>query len=276
MTDERWLEVEPGIRLHVVIDDFSDPWRRAETVLMVHSMGQNLEAWRGWVPHLARNFRVVRFDVRGFGKSTPIAETARWSMDRLLADIEAVMDFAGCPAAHLVGSQSGGSTALTLAARQPARVQSVIAVSPMITGTPDVSKWLQQIVSEGVLAWAHTTMAGRLGSGASREQVDYWAKYIQGKTPLSTLRSYLRWVPTVDIRPELKLIKCRSLIMTTTGSNLRSVDSVKAWQGKLPNSKLMVIEGDAWQPAGAYPDLCGPAAARFLLNQPEPAASRIG
>lgn len=276
MTDEHWLEVESGIRLHVAIDDFTDPWRRAESVLMVHSMGQNLEAWRGWVPHLARNFRVVRFDVRGFGQSTPIAETARWSMERLLADIEAVMGFAGCAAAHLVGSQSGGSTVLALAARRPARVQSVIAVTPMITGTPDVSKWLQQIESEGVLEWAHTTMAGRLGSGASREQVDYWANNIQGKTPLSTLRSYLRWVPTVDIRPELEWIKCRSLIMTTTGSKLRSVDAVKAWQEKLPNSKLMVIEGDAWQPAGAYPDLCGPAAARFLLNQPEPAGSQNG
>lgn len=269
MTDEHWLEPEPGVRLHVVIDDFTDPWRRAETVLMVHSMGQNLEAWRGWVPHLARKFRVVRFDVRGFGKSTPMAETAHWSIDRLHADIEAVMDFAGCSAAHLVGSQSGGSVALTLAARRPARVQSVVAVAPMITGTPDVSKWLKQIESESVLAWAHTTMAGRLGSGAPQEQVDYWAKNIQGNTPVSTLRSYLPWVPSVDIRPELGRIKCRTLIMTTTGSHLRPVSGVKAWQEKLPNSKLMVIEGDAWHPAGAYPDICGLAAARFLLNAGE-------
>ena len=264
MTDKQWLEVEPGIRLHVVIDDFSDPWRRPETVLMVHGMGQNLEAWRGWVPHLARNFRVVRFDLRGFGKSMPMAETARWSMDRLLGDIEAVMDFAGCSAAHLVGSQSGGSMVLTLAARRPTRVQSVIAITPMIVGTAEVPKWLKQIESESVPAWARATMAGRLGSGASRAQVDYWAKNIQGKTPLSTLRGYLRWAPQVDVRPELAQIKCRSLIMTTTGNNLKSVDSVKAWQEKLPDSKLMVIEGDAWAPAAAYPDICGPAAARFL------------
>ena len=137
MSVEHWLEVEPGIKLHVVIDDFTDPWRRAETVIMVHSMGQNLDAWRGWVPHLARHFRVVRFDMRGFGKSTPMAENARWSIERLHADIEAVMDFAGCASAHLIGSQSGGSVVLTLAARQPTRVQSLVAVALMITGTPD-------------------------------------------------------------------------------------------------------------------------------------------
>ena len=61
-------------------------------------------------------------------------------------------------------------------------------------------------------------------------------------------------------------IKCRTLIMTTTGSHLRPLNGVKAWQKKMPNSKLMVIEGDAWHPAGAYSDVCGPAAARFLLS----------
>ena len=266
MSVEHWVAVESGIKLHVVIDDFTDPWRKAETVLMIHSMGQNLEAWRGWVPHLAGHCRVVRYDVRGFGQSTPIAESARWSLERLHADIEAVMQFVGCSSAHLIGSQSGGSVALTLAARLPASVNSVVAVAPMIIGTPDVSKWLRQIESEGVLAWARTTMAGRLGSDAPQEQVDYWAKHIQGNTPVSTLRGYLPWVPSVDIRPELAHVKCRTLVMTTTGSPLRPVETVKAWQEKMRNAQLMVIEGDAWHPAGAYPDICGPAALQFLRS----------
>lgn len=267
--DRQYIEVEPGIRLRVAIDDYSDPWQRAETVLMVHGMGQNLEAWRGWVPYLARSFRVVRFDTRGFGESTPPPEAARWSTERLLADMEAVMDFVGCRTVHLVGAQSGGSLVIALAARRPERVLSLIAVTPMVVGTPAVPGWLKQIEAEGIQAWARATMAGRLGSSASKEQVDYWVTNIQGKTPLSTLRGYLRWAPQVDVRPELAQIKCRSLIMTTTGNNLKSVDSVKAWQEKLPDSQLMVIEGDAWAPAAAYPDICGPAAAQFLLNKTE-------
>ena len=268
MSVEHWLEVEPGIKLHILVDDFTDPWRKAETVLMIHSMGQNLEAWRGWVPHLVRHFRVVRYDVRGFGQSTPIAESAHWSLERLHADVEAVMDFVGCASAHLIGSQSGGSVALTLAARLPSRVNSVVAVAPMITGTPDVSKWLRQIESEGVLAWARTTMAGRLGSNAPQAQVDYWAKHLQGNTPVSTLRGYLPWVPSVNIHPELAHVTCPTLVMTTTCSPLRPVETVKAWQEKMCNAQLMVIEGDAWHPAGAYPDICGPAALQFLQSDP--------
>lgn len=269
MVDRQWVEVEPGIRLRVVIDDFSDPWRAAETVVMVHGMGQSIEAWRGWVPYLARHFRVVRFDLRGFGESTPVAETARWSMERLLADIEAVMDSVGCPAAHVVGSQTGGSMALMLAARRPQRVRSVIAVTPPVVAAPAYPGWLKQIEAEGMPAWARATMAGRLGAAIPKEQGDYWADDIYGKTPLSTLRSYLRWLPGLDIQSEVEQIKCRTLIMTTTGSNLRPADGIKAWQEKIANAELMVITGDAAHPAAAYPDLCGPAAAQFLLQLPD-------
>jgi len=262
----QFIDIEPAVRLRVAIDDYTDPWRPAETVVMVHGMGQNLEAWRGWVPYLARAFRVVRFDTRGFGESPPPPEDAVWSTERLLADMEAVMDFAGCRSAHLVGAQSGGALVLAMAARKPERVQSVVAVTPMVVGTPSVPRWLEQIEAEGVHAWARATMGNRLGSGASKEQVDYWVDNVQGKTPLATLRGYLRWAPHVDVRPELPQVKCRTLVMTSVGSSLRSPDAVKAWQEKLQNSEFMVIDGDAWAPAAAYPDICAPAAARFLSN----------
>jgi len=91
-----------------------------------------------------------------------------------------------------------------------------------------------------------------------------------------TLRGYLRWVPGVDIRPDLPRVTPPSLIMTTTGSGLRSVDGVKAWQESMQNSELMVIEGDAWHPAGAYPDLCAQAANAFLLKQSAAAGGGTG
>ena len=72
----------------------------------------------------------------------------------------------------------------------------------------------------------------------------------------------------LDIRDEVLKIKCPSLVITTTGSGLRTVDSVKAWQQKLAQSELLVIDGDAWHAAGAYPDVCASAAIKFLARQP--------
>ena len=126
---EGYFEVEPGVRLRYIIDDFTDPWQRAETVLMVHGFAESAEAWRGWVPYLARRYRVVRLDLRGFGGSTPMPESYPWSMDRLLDDVRALAAHLGESRVHLVGAKSGGSMVLQLAARDPGFVRSVVGVT---------------------------------------------------------------------------------------------------------------------------------------------------
>ena len=62
---EAFLERPDGCRLHYEIDDFTDPWRAAPTILFVHGLAESTEAWRAWVPHFARRFRVVFHDEYG-------------------------------------------------------------------------------------------------------------------------------------------------------------------------------------------------------------------
>jgi len=260
------IEYAPGLKLHYSIDDYTDPWRTPETVLMVHGLAESTEAWRAWVPHLARDFhfRVARMDVRGFGRSTPLPEDHPWGMDLLLEDIGRVIDRLGGGPVHLVGAKSGGSLVLQFAARWPEKVRSVVAVTPPVVAAAGVDAWIATIDTEGVVPWARATMGGRLGSKVSAAEVDWWTNHLTGKTARSTLLSYLRWVPGLDIREEVQKIRCPLLVITTTGSGLRTVDSVKAWQEKLPQSKLVVIEGDAWHAAAAYPDRCAGEALGFL------------
>ena len=72
-----------GYRLYWRVDDFTDPWTRAPTALLIHGFAETHEAWRPWVPHLARDYRVLRIDRRGFGKSDPMpvdfADVTRFS-----------------------------------------------------------------------------------------------------------------------------------------------------------------------------------------------------
>jgi pimeloyl-ACP methyl ester carboxylesterase len=263
---EGYLEVEPGVRIRYLVDDFTDPWRGAETVLMVHGFAEGAEAWRAWVPYLARRYRVVRLDLRGFGGSTPMPETYAWSMDRLLDDIRALAAHLGAPRVHLVGAKSGGSMVLQLAARDPEFVQSVVGVTPPTTAAAAAAQWLEQIERDGVVGFARNTMAGRLGSKATPEEVDWWVTNIQGRSPRSTLIGYLRWVHGLDLRDEVRKIRCPTLIITTSGSGLRTVEGVKAWQSQIRGSRLVVLESDAWHAAGALPDDCAKLAADFLAK----------
>jgi pimeloyl-ACP methyl ester carboxylesterase len=263
---EAYLARPDGCKIFYAVDDHTDPWRDAETILFVHGLAESGEAWRGWVPYFSRRYRVARIDLRGFGRSTPMPAAHEWRMDELLDDIGALIRHLGCERVHLVGAKSGGSMVLKMAAERPALVHTLTGVTPPLVAAAGVDDWVKHIESKGVPDWARHTMQGRLGSAATPAEVDWWVENLQSRTALSTLQGYLRWVPGLDIRADVARITCPALIITTTGSGLRSVDGVKAWVSAVKSARLLVLEGDAWHAAGAYPDRCAQATADFLTE----------
>src|SRR4051812_49620529 len=67
MTETSDFTASDGIRLAYYIDDFTDPWRRPDTVLLLHAAMGSSRRYYGWVPHLARDWRGGRVGLRGHG-----------------------------------------------------------------------------------------------------------------------------------------------------------------------------------------------------------------
>ena len=63
------LTTADGLKLAYYVDDFTDPWRKPDTLLLLHAAMGNSQRWFQWVPRLARQYRVVRLDLRGHGNS---------------------------------------------------------------------------------------------------------------------------------------------------------------------------------------------------------------
>ena len=89
------LSVSQGAELFYQVDEFTDPWRKPETILLCHGNNESHQAWYGWVPHLARQYQVVRPDMRGFGSSTPMARDFPWTLDIVIDDYLRLMDHLG-------------------------------------------------------------------------------------------------------------------------------------------------------------------------------------
>ena len=117
--------ITSDLQMHYEVDDFAEPWREHETVLLLHGNAESAEVWYGWVPHLAAELRVVRPDMRGFGRSTPMPRDCPWSPDRIADDFLTLMDRLGIERFHLVGAKVGGTMALHFAARHASRVQTL-------------------------------------------------------------------------------------------------------------------------------------------------------
>src|SRR5204862_5879709 len=105
------LNISPDLNLHYLVDDFTDPWTKPETILLLHGNSESSAAWYAWVPLLARRFRVVRPDMRGYGASTPMPREFKWSLDVIIDDYTRLMDSLGVPRFHLVGAKIGGINA---------------------------------------------------------------------------------------------------------------------------------------------------------------------
>jgi len=44
------FQANPDLAMHYEIDDFTDPWRQPETILLLHGNAESSAAWYGWVP----------------------------------------------------------------------------------------------------------------------------------------------------------------------------------------------------------------------------------
>jgi 3-oxoadipate enol-lactonase len=80
---------------------------------------------------LERNgHRVVLYDARGHGASSPAPRRDAYGYDALCDDLETVMDVTGIERAALVGVSMGAHTLLRFALRRPERVAALVVVTP--------------------------------------------------------------------------------------------------------------------------------------------------
>jgi pimeloyl-ACP methyl ester carboxylesterase len=81
--------------------------------------------------HLERSgHRVVAYDARGHGRSSPAPSRSAYAYEDLGRDLEAVLDARGIERAVLAGSSMGAHTALWLALHAPGRVGGLVVITP--------------------------------------------------------------------------------------------------------------------------------------------------
>jgi 3-oxoadipate enol-lactonase len=88
-------------------DNFADPWAQHDTVMLQHGFGRSGNMYHGWVPHLSRDFRVIRIDLRGTGESPHPGAAIKFTLDGFMADFIRLMDTLKIKRIHGVGESLG-------------------------------------------------------------------------------------------------------------------------------------------------------------------------
>lgn len=259
----------PDLKMHYRVDDFTDPWTQPDTILLLHGNYESGAAWFGWIPQLARNFRMVRPDMRGFGASTPMPRDFPWTLDIVIDDFIRLMDMLKIDRFHLVGAKIGGTIARAFAARRSERVQTLT-----VAGTPlpirqnkrdQLAARIKDLDDNGVEPWIRSSMMGRLGDAFPAEGYEWWIRFMS-KTSVSTEIGFTSTISCTDIVEDIRRITCPTLVITTEHSPLGSTEQSQAWQQTIPGSQLLVLPGNSYHVAVSEAEKCAIATKDFILK----------
>lgn len=148
---------------------------QGEAVVFIHAGIADARMWVGQIPAFQEHYSTVRFDLRGFGRSSIPEEPFSYSDDLL-----ALLEQLDIERAHLVGSSFGAHVTIDFVLQYPSRVRSLVAVGPGISG----AGWEDPGLIEGWTAMEAARRAGDLdrmieieaelwiaGSGRSLNQI---------------------------------------------------------------------------------------------------------
>jgi pimeloyl-ACP methyl ester carboxylesterase len=131
-----------------------------EPVVLLHAFMLDGRMWDEQFNVLARDFRVIRYDARGFGRSALPQPGEPYSHVDDLAALLAKLDVR---TPRLVGASMGGRFALDYAVTYPGDVRSLVVVDTVVSGWQWSPEWLA--------SYAPIVAAGRRGDVAAAKQL---------------------------------------------------------------------------------------------------------
>jgi 3-oxoadipate enol-lactonase len=247
-----------SVAVHHVITGRDD----APVVVLHGSLGSTLAMWEPQVGPLAERFRVVRYDLRGHGRSP--APPGPYTLADLAADATALLDHLGVDRAHHVGLSLGGMVTMQLAATSPARVDRLVLCCTA-AHLPPARRWHDRAAAvreEGIGAVAAAVVERWLTAGLAADDPDLVGRLLAMvlETSDEGYAGCCEAVATMDLRDDLASITAPTLLV------------VGDEDPATPREHAEVIAGGA---ADARVVTVGPAAHLANVEQPDAVTSRI-
>jgi len=139
-----------------------------EPILFVHGNFGDHRHWDHQFETLSKKYKVIRYDVRGYGKSAnPDPEEAYYDYE----DIKSLLDFLKIEKVHICGLSMGSGIATDFALMYPDRCNSLIPIGPWPSGYGS-----GEIVNEGTnMLWTvFGDVVKTLNEKGIKEATDYW------------------------------------------------------------------------------------------------------
>jgi 3-oxoadipate enol-lactonase len=259
------FDTSDGLRIAYHIDDFTDPWKPASTLLLLHAAMGHSQRFYAWVPRLSRYYKVVRMDLRGHGKSQVPSPDTPFSMTRLVKDTRELLDHLGCDRPHIVGNSAGGYVAQNLAMATPDRVASLM----LFGSTPGLkhsqaASWLPRVATDGLRKFLADTISDRFPIDRTDPAYIEWFLDEAAKNDTAFIARFVGHMATLDWADRLHEIKCPTLVVYPGAETVGSTHNYDAMRERIPDVEVISYEGMPHNICDSLPDRCVDDVLTFL------------
>lgn len=268
----RYVEID-GLGVHVSEEGQGPP------LVLVHGLVSSLHTWNGWARELSDSFRVIRFDLPGFGLTGPHPK-GLYDADTQVAFFERLRIALGLEKMYLAGNSLGGFVSWLYALRHPERVEKLILIDP-VAYAQDVLPFIKLLSLPGSAYLGRRLNPSR---SVARGVIDVFGD--PKKVPADAVRRYQE----LSLRPgnraalvafcrimmkmhaknpyeaEIPNLKVPTLLMWGALDRWIPPRHVPLWQRDVPGLQVKLYEGVGHVPMEEEPELTATDARAFLQS----------
>jgi len=240
-------------------------------VVLVHAIGCDHRMWDALAAALEPRHRVIRFDVRGHGRS--LVTPRPYTLEQLADDVAALMDDLAIERAHYVGLSMGGMIGQAFALRHAGRLDRLVIANSTSSYGPDGAKtWQARVkaVEEGGLEAIRDMVAARYFSEAFRATHAKVVDQVMERFVATPREGYLGCcdaIARLDFTAKLPQIRARTLVLAgalDAGTPPAMSDVIARG---IPGARLEMVFGAAHLAAVEAPTAFNAAVLGFLGAQ---------
>jgi pimeloyl-ACP methyl ester carboxylesterase len=273
--ESRFIEVGCGkinCRLHYR-DEGSGP-----VLLLLHGVCASLHTWDAWVKELKPYFRIIRFDIPGFGFSTPPGK-GEYDPENGVEILEEFIKKMGIEHFFLAGNSIGGFISWKYALKYPERVDKLILIDPV--GHNQDLPWIVSFASHPVIRpFARRVMPRFFFDMAARQVFGDQSKltkqikdrYFELSTSKKNRNAYVDFFTVMrklchskKLPEGMAGIKSPLLVMWGTKDRWVPLKYFHLWQQNFPDGTFKTYEGVGHTPMEEVPLQTAEDARTFLM-----------
>lgn len=261
-----------GLDITYTVDDFTPPWTKPDTMILLHAAMGNATRWFQWVPRLATQFRVVRMELRGHGQCGKPAPSDPFTLQHLVDDVVELMARLGVASAHIVGNSAGGYVSQQLAIQHPARVTtlSLYGSTPGLKNSHALT-WLPLVKERGLKKFLADTIHERFDASADPKLVAWFIEQAGSNDP-AFIGRFVTHMTTHDFMDQLPAIRCPTLIVAAGKEQIGHASAYGDMQKRIQGSTLELFDTAGHNICDGYAARCVDVLLGFLARHGYPRA----